>query len=74
MNFCVVILILKMEEKSNIFSIVLCYFKKGKNATETQKERFEQCMEKVLWLIEYVKSGLWSLVPKISHWIILHDE
>ena len=39
MNFCVAILILKMEEKSNIFSI-LCfiYFKKGKNATEMHKK------------------------------------
>ena len=36
MNFCVAILILKMEEKS-IFGI-LCFIKKGKNATETQKK------------------------------------
>ena len=35
-NFCVAILILKMEEKS-IFGI-LCFIKKGKNATETQKK------------------------------------
>ena len=39
MNFCVAILILKMEEKSNIFGI-LCFIisRKVKNATETQKK------------------------------------
>ena len=37
-NFCVAILILKMEEKKQHFQhIMLYYFKKGKNATETQK-------------------------------------
>ena len=39
MNFCVDILILKMEEKKQHFQhIVLYYFKKGKNATETRKK------------------------------------
>ena len=39
MNFCVAILILKMEEKKQHFQhIILYYFKKGKNATEMQKE------------------------------------
>ena len=39
MNFCVAILILKMEEKKQHFwHIMLYYFKKGKNTTETQKE------------------------------------
>ena len=48
-NFCVAILILKMEEKKQHFQhIVPYYFKKGKNATEMQKNRFVQCMEKVL--------------------------
>ena len=38
-NFCVAILILKMEEKKQHFwHIMLYYFKKGKNATETQKK------------------------------------
>ena len=37
-NFCAAILILKMEEnKRHFWHIVLYYFKKGKNATETQK-------------------------------------
>ena len=38
-NFCVAILILKMEEKKQHFRhIMLYYFKEGKNATETQKK------------------------------------
>ena len=47
------------------------YFKKGKNATEMPK-KLVQCMEKVLWLIERVKSGLWSFVLEISCWTMLH--
>ena len=38
-NFCVAILILKMEEKKQHFqNIMLYYFKKGKNTPETQKK------------------------------------
>ena len=38
-NFCVAILILKMEEKKQHFQhIMLYYFKKGKNAIETHKK------------------------------------
>ena len=38
-NFCVVILILKMEENMQHFQhIMLYYFKKGKNTTEMQKK------------------------------------
>ena len=38
-NFCVAILILKMEEKKQHFRhIMLYYFKKGKNATEMHKK------------------------------------
>ena len=46
-NFCVAILILKIEKK-HFWPIMLYYFKKGKNVTETHKKRFVQCMEKVL--------------------------
>ena len=47
-NFCVAIKLLKIKENKQYFlHIMLYYFKKGKNATETQK-RFVQCMEKVL--------------------------
>ena len=39
MNFCVAILILKMEEKKQYFwHLMLYYFKKGKNETEMQKK------------------------------------
>ena len=31
-------------------------------------------MEKVLWLIERVKSGLQSFVLEISHWTMLHGQ
>ena len=38
-NFCVAILILKIEEKKEHFwHIMLYYFKKGENAIETQKK------------------------------------
>ena len=38
MNFCVAILILKMEEKKQHFwYIMLYYFKEGKNTTDMQK-------------------------------------
>ena len=53
------------RKKQYFRHIMLYYFKKGKNATKMQK-RFVQCMEKVLWLIEQVKSGLWSFVLEIS--------
>ena len=33
---------------ATFWHIMLYYFKKGKNATEMQKKRFVQCMEKVL--------------------------
>ena len=39
MNFRLAILTLKMKENKQHFQhIMLCYFKKGKNATETQKK------------------------------------
>ena len=38
-NFCAAILILKIEEYTQYFQhIMLYYFNKGKNATETQKK------------------------------------
>ena len=38
-NFCAIILILKMEEDTQHFGhITLNYFKKGKNTTEMQKK------------------------------------
>ena len=39
MNFCVAILTLKMEENTQHFQHIMSYyFKKGKNATETQEK------------------------------------
>ena len=38
-DFCVAILILKMEENTqHCWRVMLYYFKRGKNATETQKK------------------------------------
>ena len=37
---------------------MLYYSKKDKNATEIQKKKFFQYMEKVLRLTEHIKSGL----------------
>ena len=36
------------RKKQHFWHIMLYYFKKGKNTTETQKKIFLQCMEKVL--------------------------
>ena len=39
MNFCAAIVIMKKEEDTHHFQhIMLCYFKKGKNAVEMQKQ------------------------------------
>ena len=65
-NFCVAILILKMEEKMQHFwHIMLYYFRKVKMQLKCEK-RFVHCMEKVLWLTEYVKSGLRSFFGTID--------
>ena len=73
-NFCVLISILKMEENIQCFLHIMLYFKKGQNATEMQKNRFVQCTEKLLWLIECVKSGLQNFVLEISCWMMLHGR
>ena len=63
------------RKKQLFWHITLYYFKKGKNATEKLKEeRFVQCMEKVLWLIEHVTSGWWSFVLELSRWMMLHGQ
>ena len=54
LHFCEAILLLKMEEnKQHFWRIMLYYFKKGKNATKMQEKI---CVEKVLCLIERVRS------------------
>ena len=73
-NFGAAILILKMEENVQYFCfdvwcMMLYYFKEGKNITEMQKKkRSVQCVEKVLWLVESVKSGLRSFVVLLTIW------
>ena len=64
-------------EKTNFGHIMLYYFKKGKNAIEMQKKRekkYVQCMERVLWLTEYVKSSFQSFMLEISCWTMLHSQ
>ena len=68
-NFCVGILIWEMEgNKEHFWHIMLCYFKKGKNTTETHTKQCVQCVGKVLWLIEHVKSGLGSFLVLLTLW------
>ena len=46
MNFCVPVLILKMEENTQHFQhVMLYYFKKGKNTAETQRKICAVCGE-----------------------------
>ena len=56
--FCVAIVILKMEENMQHFQHIKLYFKKGKNATETQNKICAVCGEGALTDLEHVKSGL----------------
>ena len=39
-----------------------------------QKKGFMQYIEKVLWLIECVKSSLWSFMLETSCWMMLHSR
>ena len=71
MNFCVAILILKMEESAQYFwHTMLYYFKKGKTTTEVQQQqkRFVQRVEKVLRLIRCVKKQFLALAG-VAQWI-----
>ena len=70
MNFWAVILILKMEEDVQHF---LAYYALFFPERETQmqpkhRKRFVRCMEKVLWLMEHVKTGLWSFLVLLTFW------
>ena len=71
MNFCVAILMLKMEENQPYFQrIMLYYFKKDKNVTETQKmicvyrEGAETNWVCQKWYAKFVLNT--------SHWTMLH--
>ena len=72
LNFCVAILILKMEE-----SILVYYASIISKKVKMQlkcKKRFVRCMEKVLWLTKRVESGLWSSILEMSVWTMLHGQ
>ena len=74
MNFYVAILILKMEENTQRFQyIMLSFFKKGKNATETQKKICAVYGEGAVIDRTY-QDGLWSFKLEISRWTILHGH
>ena len=62
------------RKKKCFWHIMLYYFKKDKNTTEMHKKRFVQCTEKVLWLIEHVRSGIQSFMLEISRWTIFHCQ
>ena len=73
-NFCVAILILKMGGKINIFG-VLCFIISRKVKMQLKcTKRSVHCIERVLWWIECVKSGLQSFVLEISCWTMLHGQ
>ena len=74
-NFCIAILILKMEE-IHIFGI-LCFIISRKVKTQLKCKNIKrsvQCLEKVLGLIEHVKSGLRTSVLEISGWMMLRGS
>ena len=72
MKFCVVILILKIEENDHFWHIVL-YFKKVKNATEMQKKVCAMCGEGAV-IDCTCQSGLRSFVLEIPCWAMLHGR
>ena len=61
-NFCISILILKMEKKEQIFSILFFIISRVIKTQWKCKKRFVQYMEKVLWLIKCIKSSLQSFI------------
>lgn len=71
-NFCIVILLLKMEEKKQNFQhIMLYHFKKG-NTTKMQKYICAVYGEDAT-TDRACQSSLWSFVLEISYWTMLHS-
>ena len=61
------------RKQLHFWPTMVYYFKKGKKHNwKAKKARFLQCMDKMLWLIKWVKGGLQSFVLEISHWMMLH--
>ena len=71
-NFFVAILILKMEEKKQHVRYMCFIISRKVKMQPKHKKRFVQCIEKVLLLIERVKSGWQSFMLEISRWTMLH--
>ena len=68
MNFCAAVLILKMEEDTRHFWCIMLYFKKGKNATKTQKKICAVYGEGAV--TEHVKRGLLvSVSGLLTFWL-----
>ena len=71
MNFCVAILVLKMKENMQHFwHVMLYYFKKGKNTTDTQKEIYAVYREGAVaeWTCQRLSA---KFVLEISHWTMM---
>ena len=60
------------ENKQHFQHIMLYYFKKGKNTTETQNKVCE--VDGKGAVTECVKSGFQSFVLAISCWVMLHSQ
>ena len=82
-NFCVAILILNMEENTQHFwHIMLSYFKKSKNATETQKKIWTVCEEGAVtdttcqkWFVKF-HAGNFSLdrAPRLGRPVVVESN
>ena len=63
-----------MEAKKKYYGM-LCFIISRKVKMQLKHtQRFVQCMEKVLWLTECVKSGLWGFILEISDWLMLNSQ
>ena len=67
-DVCVAILIWKMEEKLSSYYALL-FQERWKQSWS--RKRFVQCLEKMLWLIKCLRSGLQSFVLEIFCWRML---
>ena len=68
MNFCAAILILKMKEDMQHFLYIMLYISRKLTQVKLNTKRFVQYMKKLLWLIQDVKSGLWTFLVLLIFW------
>lgn len=72
-NFCIAILLLKMEEKKQNFQLIMLYYFKKGNTTKMRK-----CICAVYGegaaTDQACQSSLWSFVLEISYWTMLHSR